>query len=340
MGSSDGAMLVTGALGCIGAWTVRELLVAGVPVVALDPADDARRLRQLISPELMDKVHLVSGDVTDIQAIEKVLVDNGVKRIIHLAALQLPFCRADPPRGARVNVLGTVNIFEAARRAGIMSVVYTSSVAVFDQQGGRVSAGAVPRPSSQYGVYRLANEGTARAYWHDFGVSSTGLRPMTVYGPGRDRWLTSSPTRAMLAAVLGSRYEVGFGGMTLFHYARDVARALVAAAERPMEGAHVMNLNGVCASIADMVATIQALAGHPAYGVTVNPTALPFPDDADTTGLDIIGPPPVTTLDDGVAATLEFFRDLQTRGMLIPEEHGLVVSGDLAVDHDSVSVTS
>jgi UDP-glucuronate 4-epimerase len=339
VGSSDGPVLVTGALGCIGAWTVRELIDADIPVVGLDPAEDSRRLRQVTPGDLVDRAQLVTGDITNLSSLEKVIVEYGVSRIIHLAALQLPFCRADPPRGAHVNVLGTVNIFEAARRAAIMSVVYTSSVAVFDQQGGRVRAGAVPRPSSQYGVYKLANEGTARAYWHDFGVSSIGLRPMTVYGPGRDRGLTSSPTRAMLAAVLGCRYEVGFGGATLFHYARDVARALVAAAETPIEGAHVVNLNGVRSTIADIVATIQRLAGPPAHGITVNPRVLPFPDDADSEGLDIIGPPPVTTLDDGIGATLEFFGDLQTRGMLEPEAHGLVVDGDRAVDRESVPAT-
>lgn len=332
MGSTGGSVLVTGAVGCIGSWTVRELLAAGTPVVALDPAEDTRRLRQLISPELMSQVQLVSGDVTNIQAIEKVLVDNDVDRIIHLAALQLPFCRADPPRGAHVNVLGTVNIFEAARHVGITRVVYTSSIAVFDSRGGRVQEDEIPRPSSHYGVYKVANEGTARAYWHDFGVSSIGIRPMTVYGPGRDRGLTSSPTKAMLAAVLGRRYEIGFGGTTLLHFARDVGRALVAAAEKPIEGAHVINLNGVRSQIADIVTTLQRLLGPPAFGITVNPTALSFPDDADTTGLGIIGPPAVTPLDEGVAATVEFFQDLQTHGVLVPEEHGLVIHGDVAVD--------
>jgi UDP-glucuronate 4-epimerase len=334
VGSSDGSTLVTGALGCIGAWTVRELLRAEVPVVALDPADDTRRLRQLTSPAQMRQVRFMSGDVTDMHDIENAVVDNDVTKIIHLAALQLPFCRADPPRGAQVNVLGTVNVFEAARHTGIRQVVYTSSVAIFDQDGGRVGANALPHPTSQYGVYKLANEGTARAYWHDFGMSSIGLRPMSVYGPGRDRGLTSSPTRAMLAAVMGCRYEVGFGGATLFHYARDVARALVAAAESPIEGAHVVNLNGVRSTIADIVATIQRIVGPPAYGITVGPKALPFPDDAGTEGLDIIGPPPVTTLEDGVAATVEFFADLQTRGVLDPEDHGLVVDGNRAVDRE------
>lgn len=339
MSSSDGAVLVTGALGCIGAWTVRELLIAGVPVVGIDSANDPRRLRWVTPPDLVNRAQLVAGDITDQGSVANVIAQYGVRRIIHLAALQLPFCRADPPRGAHVNVLGTLNIFEAARHAGISRIVYTSSVAIFDQAGGRVGADAAPRPTSQYGVYKLANEGTARAYWHDFGVSSIGIRPMTVYGLGRDRGLTSSPTRAMLAAVLGCRYEVGFGGATLFHYARDVARAVVTAAETPIEGAHVVNLNGVRSTIADMVATIQTLAGPPAHGITVSPRALPFPDDADTSGLGIIGPPPVTTLEDGIGATLEFFGDLQTRGVLQPDEHGLVVEGERAVDCESVTMT-
>jgi nucleoside-diphosphate-sugar epimerase len=316
------------------------LIVAGVPVVGLDAAQDSRRLRQLVPPDLLERAHLVTGDITDLAAVQDLIAAHDVGRIIHLAGLQLPFCRANPPLGALVNVVGTANVFESARSAGLEKVVYASSIAVFDQQDGRVGADALPRPSSHYGVYKLANEGTAGAYWDDFGVSSVGLRPMTVYGPGRDRGLTSSPTKAMLAAVLGCRYEVGFGGTTLVHYARDVGRALVAATEEPVEGAHVMNLNGVRSSVADIVAKVQRLVGPPAYGITVNPRTLPFPDDVDTTGLDVIGPPAVTELDDGIAATLEFFRDLQGRGVLDPEEHGLIVEGDHAFDHDSLPVPS
>jgi nucleoside-diphosphate-sugar epimerase len=326
---------VTGGLGCIGAWTVRELVMAGIPVVVVDPSQDERRLRNVTSADLLDDVRLVAGDITRLSSIEKVLADHGVDRIIHLAALQVPFCKADPPTGALVNVVGTVNVFEAARRAGIPRVVYTSSIAVFDQEGGTVAAEAAPRPQSHYGVYKLANEGTARAYWSDFGVSSIGVRPMTVYGPGRDRGLTSSPTRAMLAAVLGCRYEIGFGGSTFLHYAADVGRALVAAAHAPVDGAHVVNLNGVRASITDLISTLHDLVGPPAAGITAKPDAIPFPDHVDTTGLDIIGPPSVTPLDEGIAATVAFFRDLDRRGALAPEEHGLVVEEGLAVDRES-----
>ena len=339
MGAGDGSVLVTGGLGCIGAWTVRELLLAEVPVVVLDPSDDSHRLRQLTPPDVMDRALLVRGDITDLPGLEKLLAEHRIDGILHLAALQLPFCRADPPAGALVNAVGTVNIFEAARRAGIPKVVYTSSIAVFDQNGGHLRADAVPSPMSHYGVYKLANEGTARAYWNDFGVSSIGIRPMTIYGPGRDRGLTSSPTKAMLAAVLGCRYEIGFGGSTFFNYAADVGRALAIAVHTSVEGSYVVNLNGVRASVADIVAALHRLVGLGAEGITTEQSALPFPDDVDTTGIEIIGPPPVTPLDEGIAATLEFFRDLWTRGLLVPEEHGLVVADGFAVDLASLPTT-
>jgi nucleoside-diphosphate-sugar epimerase len=188
-------------------------------------------------------------------------------------------------------------------------------------------------------AYKLANEGSARAYWADFGVSSIGIRPMTVYGPGRDQGLTSSPTRGILAAVLGHRYEIGFGGNTLFHYVGDVGRALAFAAHTPGGGAHVVNLNGVRAPVSDVVASLEDLVGSSAEGITVSSTVLPFPDDVDTSGLDIIGPPAVTSLNDGIAATVEFFRDLRSRGALETEEHGLVVGDGVVFDRESAPST-
>jgi nucleoside-diphosphate-sugar epimerase len=336
---ADGAILVTGALGCIGAWTVRELSSGDLPVVAFDKSEDARRLRQITTADQFARVRIVQGDITDLSTVEEVIHRFEVGGIIHLGALQIPFCRADPPLGALVNVLGTVNIFEAARRAGIPRVVYTSSIAIFDQDGGRLGKDAVPDPKSHYGVYKLANEGTARAYWNDFGISSIGIRPMTVYGPGRDRGLTSSPTKVMLAAVLGCRYQIAFGGSTLFHYTGDVGRTMAAAIQTSVEGSHLVNLNGTRASVSDIVESLHRLVGPTAGGITAGPDTLPFPEEVDTTGIEIIGPPPLTPLDEGIAATVEFFRDLQTRGLLVPEEHGLVVADGIAVDVDSRATT-
>ena len=107
---------MTGAKGCIGAWTVRCLLSEGTPVVAFDLDTDPGRLRLLASDDEIGQVRRVAGDISDTAEVNRVVADEGITHIIHLAALQQPFCLADPPRGATVNVTGTVNIFEAVAR--------------------------------------------------------------------------------------------------------------------------------------------------------------------------------------------------------------------------------
>ena len=192
---------MTGALGCIGAWTVRQLVREGVPVVAFDLGHDPRRIELIVEPDDLAAWTSSQGDITDLATVERALDEYGITNVIHLAALQVPFCRADPPLGAQVNVTGTVNVFEAVKRRGdgMAPVVYTGSIGMFslsdvDPMTGRLEEDADAHPGNHYGVYKLANEGSARIYWADTGVPSVGLRPMTVYGAGRDQGMTSTPT--------------------------------------------------------------------------------------------------------------------------------------------------
>ena len=177
--------------------------------------------------------------------------EHGITNVIHLAALQVPFSPGGPAARRAVNVVGTVNLFEAVKRSrGPMApLVYTSSIGVFSAADAnpathRLEETAEGHPTTHYGVYKQANEGTARVYALDDGIASVGLRPMTVYGAGRDQGLTSSPTTAIAAAVLGMPYTIAFGGRTLFQYAEDVARTLLAASRSGLDGAHVFNLGG------------------------------------------------------------------------------------------------
>jgi len=322
--------LVTGALGCIGAWTVRTLVGDGAHVTALDLGGDAHRLRNILSAAELANVRFEVGDITDLALLERVLDTNGITNIIHLAALQVPFCRADPPRGALVNVVGTVNVFEAARRrAGRLApVVYTSSIAVFsagdaDPVSGRLTATAVPHPANHYGVYKRANEENARIYWQDEGLSSIGLRPMTVYGVGRDQGMTSGPTKAIVSAVLDRPYQVPFAGPTLYQYAGDVARTLIAASRSSLQGAHVFNLPGVVADGRTLLAAIEAAVPGAADLIGFDPVDLPFPSEIDHDGIEAIDPPAVTPLSDGIAATVGLYRALARDGRLVPADHGL-----------------
>jgi UDP-glucuronate 4-epimerase len=322
--------LVTGALGCIGAWTVRGLVRDGAQVVALDVGSDTRRLRLIMTPDELAAVTFVTGDITDLAAVEAVLDSNGITNVIHLAALQVPFCRADPPRGALVNVVGTVNIFEAVRRRAeaMAPVVYTSSMAVYtaddaDPVTGRLMVDAVPHPPNHYGVYKQANEGNARIYWLDTGLSSVGVRPMTVYGVGRDQGMTSGPTKAIVAAVLGQPYRVSFSGPTMYQYAPDVARTLIAASRTTVEGAHVFNLPGEVADGRALTAAIEAAVPGAGGHIEFEPGDLPFPSEIDHDGIEIIDPDPATSLTVGVAETVEVLRALAEEGRLDPAEHGL-----------------
>ena len=100
---------------------------------------------------------------------------------------------------------------------------------------------------------------------------------MTVYGVGRDQGMTSGPTVAIAAAVLGQPYEIAFGGSTVFQYAEDVAKTLLLASRSEPTGARVFNLGGDAVAIADWVAAIEEVVPEAAGRITIAPTELPFP---------------------------------------------------------------
>ncbi len=319
--------LVTGALGCIGAWVVRNLVREGLAPVVFDLGGDPHRLRLILAPDDLARVTFVQGDIADLAALERALDQHAITKIVHLAALQVPFCKADPPLGARVNVVGTVNVFEAVarRKARIDRVVYASSVAVYDSVDADPSGAAVRsdpsgRAATLYGVYKQANEGTARIYWQDQRVASVGLRPYTVYGPGRDQGMTSMPTRAMFAAAVGQPFHIPYGGRGDFDYADDVAKMFIACARAPFEGAEIFNIRGSVAHMREVVAAIEAAAPESAGRITFAGALLPFPEEFDAAPLaDLIGPLPHTPLDRAVAETIALFRARVAEGMLAPD---------------------
>jgi UDP-glucuronate 4-epimerase len=298
--------LVTGALGCIGAWVVRTLVREGTPVATFDLGDDVSRLGLIMEPEELERVTLVRGDVTDLAALGRALDEHEVTHVVHLAALLIPLARADPPRGALVNVVGTTNVFEAVKQrpVRIRGLAYASSAAVYDVvdlEAAREEA-AIGHPTTLYGVHKLANEGTARVYWVEDGVPSIGLRPYIVYGPGRDTGMTAGPTLAMAAALRGEPYTIGWSSRSTFNYAPDAARAFIDSARAATEGAPVYNIPGENVPMSEVVAAIEAAV--PGARIGYDDVALPFPEEFATGGF----PMPVTPLSEGVRQTVELLR--------------------------------
>jgi nucleoside-diphosphate-sugar epimerase len=292
-------------------------------VVAYDLKEDPRRLQLILPDEQVRRVTFAQGDVTDQARLTDALRRHSVTHVIHLAGLQVPTCRANPVLGATVNVLGTLAVFEAARAVGeqVKRVVYASSAAVF---GGpdKYPAGSQPddaplMPSTHYGVFKVCNEGNARIYFQDHGLSSVGLRPWTVYGVGRDLGMTSEPTKAIKAALLGRPYPISFGGWTDFQYVADVAEVFVLSCERPFTGAGAFNLRGAVVTLDEFRRTLVRVLPEAERLVTVGTTQIAIAYDLSDAGITAaLGTMPVTPLEDGIRETVAIFRRLRDEGRL------------------------
>ena len=319
--------LITGAFGCIGSWVVRTLLAEGERPVLFELSDDPWRLRMLAGADVTDRVTLVRGDVTDLAALRRVAVQHDVRRIIHLAAWQIPLCRRDPAKGALVNVVGTANAFEAARLSGgrVERMVYASSIAVYGPPGlyppGPLPNDTPPLPTTHYGVYKVANEGTAQVHWAEHHVPSIGFRFPAIYGAGRDVGLTADPTIAMKAALLGRKFTIRWTGRCALLYTADAARAILAAARSGLDGARVYHLSGSSVDVDEIVGAIETACSKAKGRITHGGEPIPFPDALDDSRAQAeLGPLPVTPFADGVRETVEEFARLQRDGRLDARE--------------------
>jgi nucleoside-diphosphate-sugar epimerase len=307
---------ITGAHGCIGSWIVKALVERGDDAVVFDRSDDPRRLRAIMESDHLASVRFVLGDITDGPVVQRALAYSQATRVIHLAGLQVPVCKADPVGGALVNVVGTLNVFEAARAIGVNSVVYASSAAVYglNDDDAVLDESAVCEPSTHYGVFKRTNEGNARIYFLDHGIRSVGLRPLTVYGVNRDSGLTSDPTKAMKAAVLGRPFHIRFGGATDFQYVADTAAAFIACADKTPEGAQVFNLHGETVTVSRITDVINELTNSAL--ITFGGPPIPIATAMDDAAIRrFIGELPSTPLEAGVRETMDRFallRDADT----------------------------
>ena len=177
------------------------------------------------------------------------------------------------------------------------------------------------RGATHYGVYKVANEETARVYWEEHKIPSIAFRPLTVYGPGRDFGLTADPTLAMKAAVLGRPFQIRWGGATDFVFADDVARACVAASTATLDGARVYNLHGESVTVADLTCLIEEAWPSAKGTVTYVDQPVPFPSESADAGYPRDpGPAPRTGIRDGIRRTLDEFDALKKAGRLDARE--------------------
>ncbi len=319
-------VLITGGYGCIGSWIIKNLLDRGHEAIVFDLREDTRRLQLIASDDEIARVRFTAGDVTDLPALRAAIDSHAITHVVHLAGLQVPTCRADPILGSKVNVLGTLAVFEAVRLAGaqVERLVYASSAAVFGPPDIYYSGPSHPLaddvplvPTTHYGIFKVCNEGNARIYYQDFGLSSIGLRPWTVYGVGRDAGMTSEPTKAIKSVALGRPYAISYGGRQDLQYVDDVAKAFVRALEVPYRGAMSFNLRGAVVDLSTFHRTLCSVAPEAERLVTYGERQLGIAYDLSDDGFQrAVGPLPARPLADGIRFTMEAFRRLHAEGRL------------------------
>lgn len=296
-----GPVLVTGASGFLGAWLCAELLKRGETIHAFDVQDNRDLLGRIVGADKAASIGWTIGDITDAKAVQGVFDHSGARSVVHLAALTIPACRQNPAKGAAVNILGHINVLDAALKQGIDKILYTSSMAAHPR-------GALQSPANIYGVTKRADEDISKVYFLDHGIRSIGLRPNVVYGFGRVGGETAAITEAMRHAAEGRPYAMPFDGRMCFQYVGEIVevmlRCMAAEPDRPI----VSDISTQSESIADLVAAIEA--AEPDARITLSDIQRPAPDITmdDAPLRNLIGDWPRVSLGEGVRLTMDRYR--------------------------------
>lgn len=293
-------VLVTGGSGFLGAWTVRRLLAQGIGVRVFDIHDRRDTVASINGAEAARTLDWRVGDISRAEDVQQAM--QGCDGVIHMAGVLTPDCSARPVRGAEINLIGSLHVFDAAIAQGIQQIVYASSAGVFGPDDA-----VHPSPATHYGAFKLAVEGSARAYWRERQIASVGFRPFVVYGPGREIGASAGPSLACRAAARGEAFTIGMTGACGLVYVEDVAQAFVQALRIPVEGAPVYNMIGETATMDEVMAEIRRQV--PAAELRAEGQPLTIADGIGEDGLDAFLPGrQKTTLVQGIAATLQHYR--------------------------------
>jgi len=315
-------VFITGGCGFFGTWIIKRLLDDGDRVTVFDVQRNTKRWEMILSPAEIERVTFRAGKIDETDAFIATVKESAPDAIIHLAGLQVPTCRENPVMGAKVNVIGTLNVFEAARALPKPPrIVYASSAAVFgpDAEYGEKAVGDMshPRPSSHYGAYKLCNENSAKAYWLSYKLPSVGLRPLTVYGPGRDTGMTSFPTRAMAAAVKGQKFDIPFSGPTAYIHMREVADMFVTCARSAVADAAVYTVGGDIVTTPEFIAEVEKILPGAAKLITCSGGDLPVASKVDDALLRSAYPGLLRiSLAQGIRETVDVFKKMNAAGKL------------------------
>ncbi len=307
-------ILITGVAGFIGSNLASRLLAEGCEVLGIDNL--AYGLRENV-PEDVEFYRL------DIRDKDMYPLFKGVDTVFHLAAKNcISDCQTDPVETAQINVSGTVNVFEAARRTGVRKIVYAESSALYEGSSIYPTPESEEKPESFYAVSKLASMHFAKAYERFYGLKFTALRYFCVYGPVQDYRRTIPPVMsAFIIKLLKGERPIIYGTGEKrrdFVYVDDVNDFHLTCIRDDRTNGRVFNIgSGVSYSvreILDMISKMVGVSPDPIYKEDL-------PGEAQVTLADIhfaksLGWQPKTTLKVGLEKAIQYIRKEMAAGRI------------------------
>jgi UDP-glucose 4-epimerase len=255
--------LVTGGAGFIGSNLVDALLARGDEVTVLDDISTGRR--ENLSGALDNGAELAELDIRDADAVAALCASSQPEVVFHLAAqIDVRKSTADPAFDARVNVEGTINVLEGARRAGVRRLVNTSTGGAIYGEGRVLPAPEdhPVAPEAPYGQSKFCAEGYCELFGRMHGVSTISLRYGNVYGPRQDPLGEAGVIAIFCGKLLEGGDPIVFGdGLQTRDYVfvDDVVQANLLAAESDASGPINIGV-GTEVSVVDLVGALDGLS--------------------------------------------------------------------------------
>jgi UDP-glucose 4-epimerase len=311
MKARNSTVLVTGGLGYIGSYVVRDLLARGWQVRAFD---NYYRCDRNVAASLaaMDGVEVIEGDVRYANAVTNAM--RGVEAVVHLAAVCINKSISDPTESMDVNLLGTQNVYDAAANAAVRRIVYASSASVYgNPKSLPMRETDPPAPITPYCIAKLAGEQLLSYYSQRSKLDWLALRFFNVYGPGQptDAYYTSVVVTFLRRLARGDAPVIdGRGEQSMdFVHVSDVARAVGMALDSEATG-EVLNVGTATQT------TVAQLAEYliKAVGADVQPVFRPREvlvtqrESSIERIREVLGWEPTVELEEGLATVIDHLK--------------------------------
>jgi len=302
-------LLVTGGCGFVGANLIRLLLADGRMIRVLD---DLRSGREEYLAGL--DVEIVKGAIGDTDLVEKLLSD--ADAVVHLAAAgSVVESVAEPRANFEANAYGTFSVLDAARRAGIERMVFSSTGgALIGNATPPVNEQSLPKPISPYGASKLAAEAYCHAFAHAYGIRTVSLRFANLYGPFSGH--KKGAITKFFQAIHEGEPVVIFGDGSAsrdFMYVDDICNGIRLGLTADVPGGTVAHLaTGVETSVSDLADACRRVAGRPDHPIEYRP-ARPGEVGRNFATYDLarelLGFTPSVALEEGLARTWDWLRE-------------------------------